>query len=390
MRNIGVGVGRLAIILAAFALAGRAQTPPNATSDLGGTSWRLVAFLAGDGTALTPEDPSKYTIAFDPADQVSLRIDCNRGHATWISTAANQLQFGPLALTRAMCPAGALNDRLVKDWQNVRSYTLKDHHLFLSLMADGGTYEYEPSAGPAPAAVALPIQPSALSALPATFVGTLPCADCPGIRYQLNLNADHTFTSRMTYQERNTSFDESGHWELSDNGKTVVLTNDRGRTEKFALRVVETLRQLDSAGNEINSNFNYELERAPEFASLSGGRAASPALENTSWKLTGLGNSSVSAPSPQREAYFLLDPANHRVSGSGGCNRLMGSYELNGDQLKFGPMAGTRMACLEGIDSEQAFLKSLAQVNRWKITGQSLELFDSDGKVLAQFKAREN
>jgi heat shock protein HslJ len=289
-----------------------------------------------------------------------------------------------------MCPAAALNDRLVKDWQNVRSYTLKGHHLFLSLMADGGTYEYEPSAGPAPAAVALPAQPSALSALPATFVGTLPCADCPGIRYQLNLNADHTFTSRMTYEERNTSFNESGRWELSGDGKTVVLTNGRGSKEKFALRVVETLRQLDSAGNEINSNFNYELERALEFAPLSGGGAASATLENTSWRLTSLGNTSVSAPSPQREAYFILDPANHRVSGSGGCNRLMGSYELNGELLKFGQMAGTMMACPEGMDTEQVFLKSLAQVTRWKITGLSLEFFDSGGKVLAEFKAREN
>jgi len=27
---------------------------------------------------------------------------------------------------------------------NVRSYMIKDGHLFLSLMADGGTYEFEP------------------------------------------------------------------------------------------------------------------------------------------------------------------------------------------------------------------------------------------------------
>jgi heat shock protein HslJ len=113
-------------------------------------------------------------------------------------------------------------------------------------------------------------------------------------------------------------------------------------------------------------------------------------LSKTSWKLSGLGNSPVSAPSPQKEAYFLLDPANHRVSGSGGCNRLAGSYELNGEQLKFGPMAGTRMACPEGMDTEQAFLQSLERVSKWKITGQSLELFDSAGKVLAQFKAQEN
>jgi heat shock protein HslJ len=42
------------------------------------------------------------------------------------------------------------------------------------------------------------------------------------------------------------------------------------------------------------------------------------------------------------------------------------------------------------MDTEQAFLQSLERVSKWKITGQSLELFDSAGKVLAQFKAQEN
>jgi copper homeostasis protein (lipoprotein) len=245
-------------------------------------------------------------------------------------------------------------------------------------------------ADPAPAIAPAPAQQSALSALPATFVGTLPCADCPGIRYQVNLNADHTFTSRMTYEERNTSFDDSGRWEFAEDGKAVVLRNGRGRTEKLALQVLEILRMLDSDGNEIDSKLNYELKRASSFAPLDSGGAANATLENTSWKLTGLGDSPVRAPSPQREAYFLLDPANHRVSGSGGCNRLAGSYELNGDQLKFGQMAGTMMACPEGMDTERAFLQSLGQVTRWKITGQSLELYDADGKVLAKFKAREN
>ena len=77
------------------------------------------------------------------------------------------------------------------------------------------------------------------------------------------------------------------------------------------------------------------------------------------------------------------------MSGSGGCNRLTGSYEINGDQLKFGQMAGTMMMCPQGMDTEQAFLKSLGQVSKWKITGQSLQLLDSGGKVLAQFKAGE-
>ena len=48
------------------------------------------------------------------------------------------------AVTRAMCPPGSLHDRVVKDMEYVRSYVMKDGHLFLSLMADGGIYELEP------------------------------------------------------------------------------------------------------------------------------------------------------------------------------------------------------------------------------------------------------
>jgi len=57
---------------------------------------------------------------------------------------ASQLVFGPMAMTRAMCPPGSLHDRIVKDMPYVRSYVIKDGHLFLSLMADGGIYELEP------------------------------------------------------------------------------------------------------------------------------------------------------------------------------------------------------------------------------------------------------
>jgi hypothetical protein len=39
---------------------------------------------------------------------------------------------------------------MAKDWQNVRSYTIKDGHLFLSLVADAGTYEFESPSSVAP------------------------------------------------------------------------------------------------------------------------------------------------------------------------------------------------------------------------------------------------
>jgi para-nitrobenzyl esterase len=155
----GVKIGRiryllLATLLVSIACSLRTAAPPqNGVAGLGGTSWQLVKFQSKDDKMLTPDDPAKYTIAFGTEGNVSARIDCNRGRGSWRSSGPNQLQFGPLALTRAMCPPGSLHDRIVKDWEFVRSCTLKDGHLFFALMADGGIYEFAPISGPKAAAL---------------------------------------------------------------------------------------------------------------------------------------------------------------------------------------------------------------------------------------------
>jgi para-nitrobenzyl esterase len=137
------------LLLAALLLTSScARLPPQeAPVGLGGTSWQLVRFQGGDDKVLVPDDKTKYTIAFGADGMVSARIDCNRGRGAWNSPGKNQLQLGPLALTRAMCPPGSLHDHIVKQWGFVRSYLIKDGRLFLSLMADGGIYEFEPSRG---------------------------------------------------------------------------------------------------------------------------------------------------------------------------------------------------------------------------------------------------
>jgi para-nitrobenzyl esterase len=101
-------------------------------------------FQGGDGTTLTPADRSKYTIDFASGGRVAVQIDCNRGSGTWKSAGPHQLQVGTLALTRAQCPPGSMHDQIVTQWPNIRSYVIKNGHLYLSLMADGGIYEFEP------------------------------------------------------------------------------------------------------------------------------------------------------------------------------------------------------------------------------------------------------
>ena len=112
---------------------------------LAGTSWQLVRFQGGDDTSMTPDDRSKYTIAFGADGQVTARIDCNRGRGTWRPSGVSQVALGPLALTRAQCPAGSMHDQIVKQWTSIRTYLLREGRLFLLLVADGGAYEFEPA-----------------------------------------------------------------------------------------------------------------------------------------------------------------------------------------------------------------------------------------------------
>jgi uncharacterized lipoprotein YbaY/heat shock protein HslJ len=116
--------------------------------------------------------------------------------------------------------------------------------------------------------------------------------------------------------------------------------------------------------------------------------SAGATLENTYWKLVMLRDQRVAPPADrQREAHLILHPAQRRLVGSGGCNRLSGSYKLDGDRLEFGGAIGTMMACREGMEQERALLDALTRVARWRVDGQRLLLLGDSGTPLLQFDA---
>ena len=115
--------------------------------------------------------------------------------------------------------------------------------------------------------------------------------------------------------------------------------------------------------------------------------ANSTQLQGTYWKLTALGTTPVNAPESEREPHLVLQ-ADSKVNGSGGCNRMFGSYELNGDALAFSGVGSTKMACQDGMEIETAFLPALQRVAKYRITGQQLELLDSAGALVARFDAK--
>lgn len=316
-----------------------------------------------------------------------------------------------------------------------------------------------------------------LGTLPATFSGTIPCADCPGIDFHLNLLADGVYFLRETYQDRdNGSFDDIGRYLLSSDRDQLTLHGGREAPRRFALSTPDTLTLLDQDGAHIESELNYSLSRQPELQMLEprvlmrgkyryladagrfrecltgldmpvanegDNRALEQAylatreapgeallvslegrlikrmpmegpgpvwtlvperfigiwpkqtcpepirladLENTYWRLTLIDSTHVQRAPDQREPHLVFRE-DDRLAGSDGCNRLVGSYAVDGMSINLSGLATTRMACPEGMAQAERFRSVLEEVDRYRIVGRHLEMLDAAERLRLRFEA---
>jgi heat shock protein HslJ len=108
-------------------------------------------------------------------------------------------------------------------------------------------------------------------------------------------------------------------------------------------------------------------------------------LETGEWVLVELAGTPFAASGERRPPTIVFDTAKMSVSGFSGVNRFFGGYERDGEKLKFGPLAGTRMAGPpEDMKTETAFLGALESVSQWRIVSGKLELLRANA-IVARF-----
>lgn len=174
---------------------------------LSGTDWRLVDFQSMDDTIGTvrPDDPSLYTMRLSGDGTLSMRLNCNHATGTWSAEpssdgSSGHFRFGPLAATRASCPPPSMDESMVAQAEFIRSYVLKDGRLYLSLMADGGIYAWEPHAAETNGEAGVPFETKPDADIEAAILRASPSyerkvigADARAARYvyaRVDLNGD--------------------------------------------------------------------------------------------------------------------------------------------------------------------------------------------------------
>jgi heat shock protein HslJ len=131
----------------------------------------------------------------------------------------------------------------------------------------------------------------------------------------------------------------------------------------------------DSVGASASPDTSAIVPESPAPA------APATALEGTEWRLVDIGGQpSPAGADSTRHPGFTLLAEGRKVQGSAGCNRMSGTYQLEGQKLKFGPLATTRMTC-PAMQTEAAFLKALEATTRYEVSGSSLMLYGADTAV---------
>jgi heat shock protein HslJ len=100
------------------------------------------------------------------------------------------------------------------------------------------------------------------------------------------------------------------------------------------------------------------------------------------WALHSLNGEDYSNDMSQKHPTLEIFVAEKRVAGNDGCNQIFGGMAILTDtDLKFGMLAGTKMACSD-MELADAFGKALGMVEHYVVQDLTLTLQDKDRNEL--------
>ena len=109
-------------------------------------------------------------------------------------------------------------------------------------------------------------------------------------------------------------------------------------------------------------------------------------LQQHNWELRQIGATEIDLKQKGRPS-LVLNATDLSVSGSDGCNRLVGNYQVKDQQIQFQNLVSTRMICTDNMQQVEQFNQALSKVKGYQVYGTTLRLLDRYGNVLLLFHA---
>jgi heat shock protein HslJ len=178
-----------------------------------------------------------------------------------------------------------------------------------------------------------------------TYAGALACADCRGVEAQLRLNRDETYELSIQYLERGKVPSQvRGRFTWQANGNAITLDAQGGGRQVL---VGEGRVALFDAGAAAAwpQAAQRQLSRLNPLAATELPRALEAHRWSLAWAVDAQGQPIAGLPAATaREIHFNFGGGRFTIDG--GCNRMMGSFQVDAEgTLRFGRMASTMMGC---------------------------------------------
>lgn len=215
------------------------------------------------------------------------------------------------------------------------------------------------------------------------YSGILPCADCEGIKTDIDLHPEGTFSLARRYLGKDDSlYTVYGTFHWNEQGNIIILENTSGGTKPGHFLVGENqLIKLDDNNQRIKGDLanRYILRKT----------GMDLWITDKYWTLIELRGSEVKGENtPPKLPHLILWSDTNRVTGNAGCNSFTGSYEMNDQtgRIQFSKVASTQMICPE-MELEDQFMEVIEVTDNYSIKGDTLSLNRARMAPLAKFVA---
>jgi heat shock protein HslJ len=360
-------------------------------SDYVNIPWQWVSFSDPvTGQQDTPQS-ERYLMVLNEDGTISVQADCNSVLGTYtVEGSSISIELGPSTL--AACPEDSLGDQFTQHLTAASIMFLQEGDLYFDLFADSGTMRFSRASAADVPEISQPIYRWGQvadgvwvlvgygDALNPTVVeeGTVITAVFSSVEPTVNGSGGCN-----NYFAGYASTDDGGLTIEGPIGSTRMICESGSDQETAYFGALETVTNwaINEAGRlELTYSTGQPFEEKLVFA------PGETPLVGTTWRLVSYGDpddpTGVEKGTAITAVFSPETDTTGTVSGNATCNSYSTGYTIDGDQISFGPIAGTMMMCPVGADQETAYLAALETASTFQILGPNLQI-TYDGGVLS-------
>lgn len=212
------------------------------------------------------------------------------------------------------------------------------------------------------------------------YSGMIPCADCEGINYTVNLQPTMNFSSKYIYVGKNVPpLEITGNWSMI--GDSIIFLQSNTDVPSF-MRIYfnDSLVMLDESKNRmtgpVSSMFVLRRENKNTGDTVT---AINISIPSVNFVLEELNGKKIRNGDFKTTPEILIEANKSTVAGNTGCNSFNGNVKVTKHKIYFTNIAMTRMSCPG--DGEKNFVEALNGTNNFKMENGKLILMKFDTPV---------